>query len=84
MRTREFLRLNSSWSLAYDDNQWIVRQLTHRQDETYWNPLCYVGSRKSVLLSYLREKGIRISSEAQAYLDGMPATFLEWRDLKIR
>ena len=78
MADRQLLRLNDNWALAYDENQWIIQRRKMRRDESYWNPVSYIGEKKSTLMCRLREKGVVIDPEAQFYLDQMPDTFLQW------
>ena len=43
-----------------------------------WRGVSFVGGKKSTLARLFREKGIILTSEAQAAMDALPATFLEW------
>lgn len=73
------LHLNEDWSLSYDRNQWIIQQRRNRRDETYWQPVAFIGSEKSNLWRDLREKGVEVSPKAKAEIRTWPERFLDWR-----
>lgn len=72
--------LAPGWALGADQNQWIVLRSRKRQDKSYYQPLSFIGSNKTVLLRVLREKGIQPTPDALAELDALPERFLDWRD----
>ena len=79
MTDRQFLRLNENWDLASDNQQWIIRRRKKRGDGCYWQGVRYIGEKKSTLVRDLGELGVQIDPKAQAYIDQMPDTFLEYR-----
>jgi hypothetical protein len=78
MTDRMIILLNENWSLGYDKHQWMIRKLKKRGDETYWHAVSFIGTEKWILERNLREEGVEVSTEAQAYLDAMPDNFKQW------
>ena len=82
MREGIVIDLCDGWALGYDPNQWILLRARKRQDQTYWNPVAFIGSTKRVLRRVLREKGIQYTPEAVGYLEAMPESFMDWYRLR--
>ena len=66
----KIFRVSGDWSLASDPLQWILMRKTH--------PVSFVRSTKEILARCMRDKGTP-PDDAQRLLDGLPATFDEWR-----
>jgi hypothetical protein len=66
----KIFRVSGDWSLASDPLQWILMRKTH--------PVSFVRSTKEILARCMRDKGTP-PEDAQRLLDGLPATFDEWR-----
>ena len=66
----KIFRVSGGWSLASDPLQWILMRKTH--------PVSFVRSTKEILARCMRDKGTP-PEDAQRLLDGLPATFDEWR-----
>ena len=49
-----------------------------------WRGVSFVGGKKSTLARLFRERGIILTPEAQAAMDALPATFLEWMAARDR
>jgi hypothetical protein len=75
---RVFLHLCRGWALGSDQHQWIVLRAKKRGDKSYWNPVDFIATKKSILLRVLAEKGIKPTPEAMAYVDQMPDKFRDW------
>jgi hypothetical protein len=75
---RIFLHLYPGWSLGFDQHQWIVLRAKKRRDESYWDPVAFIATKKRILLRVLAEKGIKLTPEATVYIERMPDTFREW------
>lgn len=69
------VELSPGWSLGADALQWIVYRRRKRREETYWQPVSFVGSTKKELLRVLRERGVRLTPVAEVILAGMPEQF---------
>ena len=82
MRSGIDIVICKGWGLGHDDNQWILLRARKRQDQTYWNPVAFIGSTKRVLRRVLREKDVQPTPEATAYLDAMPESFMDWYRLR--
>ena len=74
--------LAPGWALGYDSLQWMLLRARKRQEETYWQPIAFVGSEKRILLRVLREKGVELTPKAAVYIDAMPDKFRDWYKLK--
>ena len=70
------LRLSEGW---HDPLQWIVCRGRNLRSGRKWQPLAYIGGRKSSLLRILAEYGAEITPEASAVLHSWPDTFRLWR-----
>jgi len=75
---RMFLQLCRGWSLGFDQYQWMLLRSKKRGDQSYWNPVDFIATKKTVLLRVLAERGIRLTPEASAYIEQMPNSFREW------
>jgi hypothetical protein len=75
---RIFLHLCRGWALGSDRYQWIVLRAKKRGDQSYWDPVAFIATKKTVLLRILAEKGIKPTPEATAYLERMPDKFRDW------
>tara|TARA_R110002167_G_scaffold365406_1_gene589925 strand:+ start:2083 stop:2367 length:285 start_codon:yes stop_codon:yes gene_type:complete len=73
------LKLSDGWAILADQNQWIIARARLRRDESYWQPMWFIGSNKRTLLRVLAEKGVQIDSEALATINTWPERFLDWR-----
>jgi hypothetical protein len=71
VRERIFLRLGENGALGADDHQWIL----YRGGA----PVSFVRSSKAVLVRCIREKGIELSAEGLAGLDGLADGFAAWK-----
>jgi hypothetical protein len=78
MMDRQFLKLNDDWALAHDRPQWIVQNCRKHKGQDKWQAIAFIPSEKRVLTRVIREKGIPVSPEAEAALNGLPATFQEF------
>ena len=76
MKKKEFLRLNSKWSLGYDNNQWILKRFRSPK----WRDVSFVGSSKVVLMSVIEDHGITPTPSSWTMLKSLPDTFLEFYD----
>ena len=74
------LPLSEGWALGYDQNQWMLMRLRSRKkgEETYWQPVSFIGSTKTVLRRVLAENGVTVCPEALAKIDAMPERFFDW------
>lgn len=72
------LPIGDKWAIGFDDNQWTLCCARQRRAETYWHPVCYVGSTTTVLLRCARENGVVVGSAAVETIRAWPETFLEW------
>lgn len=74
------LILSEGWVLGYDRNQWMLMRLKRRKkgEETYWQPVAFIGSDKTTLLRLSAENGVTICQDAKAAIDAMPERFLDW------
>ena len=74
------------WRLAYDRNQWIVQRRkgparpSNRSGiaESGWRGVSFVGGKEETLARLFRERGISLTSEAQARFDTLPEQFLDF------
>ncbi len=74
------------WRLAYDAQQWIIQRRkgsarpSNRSGiaESGWRGVSFIGSTKRVLDRCIREAGVVLAPEAQARLDALPETFLDF------
>ena len=73
-----FLDLGRDWAIGYDHLQWIVYRRRKRQEESYWNPVGYVGSTRNVLQRVLRENHARLDKGAGEAIDRLPYSFSDW------
>ena len=74
------------WRLAYDPRQWVVQRRAGEpcrrgsdsaaMRRTGWRAVSFVGSTKRVLARVLGEKGVVLTTEAQARLDALPERFM--------
>jgi hypothetical protein len=78
MTERQFLSLNEDCAIAYDKLQWIVQYRRMPKGSEKWQAVAFIASDKRVLSRVLREKGVPLSPEAEAALNGLPATFQEF------
>ena len=82
------LDAEARWRLAYDRQQWVLQHRTGkprvRRLEGYtitdsgWRAVSFIGSEKRVLARVLGEKGVILTTEAQARLDALPETFRDF------
>ena len=70
--------LASNWALDYDEYQWIVLRRRNCGTQTGWKPVAFIATEKRILLRVLKNKGISLTPEAQAFLDAMPDSFQEF------
>ena len=79
MADRLLFPLSDGLALGADDNQWMLLRGRKRHAETTWQPVAYIASTKTNLLLCMAEKGIRLTADAQARLDDVPESFLDFR-----
>mgnify|MGYP003990769153 FL=1 len=87
MTDHTIILLNKKWSLRYDRLQWKICKSKKRKDGAYWHAVSFIATEKWILERNLRDLGIQIDLEAQAYIDAMPDTFTKWfqtSDAEIR
>ncbi len=77
------------WRLAYDRQQWVIQhrikkaRVSHTEGgsirDSGWRGVSpFVGSTKATLARILGEKGVVLTSEAQARLDALPERFMDF------
>ncbi len=76
------------WRLAYDANQWVLQQRRGKASASHiegrsiarsgYEAVSFIGSEKRVLHRVLGEKGVVLTSEAQARLDALPDMFMDF------
>jgi hypothetical protein len=71
----KLFRVSGRWALASDELQWI---LLRQKGPERWQGVSFVRSTRDVLARCMREKGTP-TDDARRLLDGLPATFDEWR-----
>ncbi len=82
------LDADGRWRLAYDSNQWVIQRRAqkprvrrlegHAIADTGWRGVSFVGGKKATLDRLFREKGISLTTEAQARLDALPEQFMDF------
>ena len=63
------------WRISHTRIQWIVE----RRQGQGWKALHYVEGKKASLERILREEGVDLTSEADAFLGALPTTFREFQ-----
>ncbi len=73
------------WRLAYDSNQWVLQKRAGSPGrnrygirESGWRGVSFVGGGKATLGRLFREKGISLTSKAQARFDALPERFMDF------
>lgn len=81
MKSHMVTHIAEGWAIFANANQWVLCRARMRRQDSYWQPIAFIGSNKSVLVRVLREKRIKVSMAAQFQIDDWPEKFLDWRRL---
>ncbi len=76
------------WRLAHDRQQWVIQRRTKKArvgrteggsiDDSGWRGVSFVGGKKATLDRLFREKGVFLTTEAQARFDALPEQFMDF------
>ncbi len=76
------------WRLAYDSQQWVIQRRTKKPRVSHteggsitdagWRGVSFVDGKKATLERLFHEKGIALTTEAQARLDALPERFMDF------